>query len=132
MLNQKNIVIEGKPLSKARPRFRRHGNKVITYNSQSKEEKSLGWKLRDAYVDQEPLEGPVDLNVLFVFEKTKSKNINDYHTTVPDIDNLLKFLCDAANGILWRDDRQVARMSASKIYGESARTIITVSEIDED
>lgn len=128
-MDQKNIVILGKPLSKARPRFRRNGGSIVTYNSQSKEEKFVGWKLKEAYGKEKPLSGPVDLTVLFVFERPKSNKDDNFHVGVPDIDNLLKFICDAANGILWEDDRQIARAHTTKIYGDTARTIITIREI---
>lgn len=38
------------------------------------------------------------------------------HTTRPDGDNLEKFLNDALNGIVWKDDSQIAWMLRSKSY----------------
>jgi len=35
----------------------------------------------------------------------------------PDLDNIVKVL-DALNGLVWRDDAQVVKLSASKIYAE--------------
>jgi len=131
-MTQKNITIKGKPLAKARPRFSRQGGQVRTFNSQAKQEKVARLKLRLAYGCNDPLVGPVDLNVLFVFEKPKTRKNNELHVGPVDLDNLLKFLCDVGNGILWQDDRQVARINATKIYGEESKTIITISEIDVD
>jgi Holliday junction resolvase RusA-like endonuclease len=36
---------------------------------------------------------------------------------------------DVGNGILWYDDSQIVNISAVKIYGEQAKTIITVGEV---
>ncbi len=43
-----------------------------------------------------------------------------------DTDNLLKFLIDAANGILWHDDRQVVLLSGVKLYAEQESTVLRV------
>ena len=37
-------------------------------------------------------------------------------TKVPDIDNLAKFVLDALNGVLYADDRQLARLVLEKTY----------------
>lgn len=43
----------------------------------------------------------------------------DLHTKKPDIDNLIKGLFDAANGIAWVDDNRVASIgSVQKIYSD--------------
>ena len=36
---------------------------------------------------------------------------------------------DVGNGILWYDDSQIVNIAAVKIYGEQAKTIITVREV---
>lgn len=36
------------------------------------------------------------------------------HEKKPDLDNLAKSVLDALNGIVWRDDAQVASLSMSK------------------
>ena len=52
-----------------------------------------------------------------------------FHTKKPDIDNLLKFIMDCCSGIVYKDDCQVDRCSASKVYsekGEEPRTEINI------
>jgi len=46
------------------------------------------------------------------------------------VDNVAKTLLDAGNGILWADDRQIARLSIEKAYGPEDRTHIEVSCVD--
>ena len=55
----------------------------------------------------------------------KADRMYDYHTVKPDIDTLQKFYMDAANGILWQDDKNISKISCVKVYGENAKTIIT-------
>ena len=50
-------------------------------------------------------------------------------TGKPDLDNCVKLVCDALNGIMWRDDSQVVSMELRKFYAEIADTVVTVSEV---
>lgn len=47
-----------------------------------------------------------------------------------DVDNVAKTILDAGNGILWADDRQIAKLSIEKAYGPEDRTHIEVSCIN--
>jgi Holliday junction resolvase RusA-like endonuclease len=54
----------------------------------------------------------------------------DYHTVKPDIDNLIKGLFDAANGIAWIDDNRVAELGiVKKIYSDNPRISFEIKEI---
>lgn len=52
-----------------------------------------------------------------------SHMIKDFikHTKKPDVDNLLKALLDALNGIAYADDAQIVKLSAQKVYAETPR-----------
>jgi Holliday junction resolvase RusA-like endonuclease len=74
---------------------------------------------------------PITLSALFVFPypaslSAKKRAANPQHTKKPDADNLLKFIKDCANGILWHDDSQVNNLTARKEYGENPRTEIEI------
>jgi len=73
-----------------------------------------------------PLEGPLSVNLVFVLPRPKSRRKDVHHTVKPDLDNLIKWILDVANGILWEDDKQITSVGSTKIYGEQPRTIITV------
>lgn len=47
-------------------------------------------------------------------------------TNKPDIDNMVKLVGDALNGIVWRDDSQIVELQVSKAYAETAATRLTV------
>lgn len=52
------------------------------------------------------------------------------HTVKPDIDNLIKGLFDAANGVAWIDDNRVAELGTiKKVYSDNPGIIFEVEEI---
>ena len=128
------IIIRGAPIAKARPRFFRRGNFVGTYNSQTTEEGR--WLLEaKGQVTEYIAEGPIHLQVDFIMPVPKSTNKKFkrqvaegrvWHIKRPDLDNLVKFIFDNLNGILWKDDSQVVEIEARKYYGEMPQTILEV------
>jgi Holliday junction resolvase RusA-like endonuclease len=61
------------------------------------------------------LEGPVRVTITAFFaHKTKT----GYHTSRPDLDNIVKSILDGLNGVIFEDDAVVAEIVASKKYGE--------------
>ena len=48
----------------------------------------------------------------------------------PDIDNLLKFVMDAGNKVLWNDDCRIWRVVMEKVYSVEPGTEIIVEEKD--
>jgi len=85
------------------------------------------------YRPDTPYDIPLRLHLLFVFQRPKahyrtgkySKLLKDNapkaHTSKPDLDNLVKFVCDALNGIFWKDDSVIFSLIVEKEYGESPR-----------
>jgi len=53
------------------------------------------------------------------------------HTSRPDIDNLVKFIGDALNEILWVDDSIIYEWHVQKIYSFTPKTRIEVIPIEE-
>lgn len=72
----------------------------------------------------EPIQGPIKLSVTFYMpiplsdsKKKKAEKKGKPATVKPDIDNLLKGLFDAANGIMWPDDNAVCELvNVRKVY----------------
>ncbi len=81
-----------------------------------------------------PLDGPLELEVLFLFERPKSLPKGQaLKWTKPDFDNLEKAVADALTRAgWWADDGRVARSSCEKRYagpGQPAGAVITVTEL---
>ena len=81
------------------------------------------------------IQGPLEMNVDFIFpipqrmsKKARSAALagETYPTKKPDIDNLLKAIMDAFNGVLYNDDKQVVMVTMRKIYGEREGAVITL------
>lgn len=49
----------------------------------------------------------------------------------PDIDNYVKLVCDALNGIAWEDDNVIANMVAVKMYDDNPRTEVNIYYLEE-
>ncbi len=81
-----------------------------------------------------PLDGPVEVHVHAVWPMKgqplkKSKRPRAWKATRPDLDNVLKAVLDALNGIGYHDDGQVARATIEKLHaaqGEPAETTIEI------
>ena len=74
------------------------------------------------WADREPLDGPVEVEIVFVFERPKSVK-RDWMTVKPDIDKLVRAIFDAVSDAgVWFGDQQVVRLICQKRY---------VSELDD-
>lgn len=86
----------------------------------------VAWAARSAH-SGDPLEGPVVLRADFFVRRPKSLPKRVLHATKkPDVDKLLRALCDSLTGIVWRDDSQVVEVVATKSYGASPRVEVQV------
>jgi Holliday junction resolvase RusA-like endonuclease len=50
----------------------------------------------------------------------------------PDVDNILKVVCDALNGIAYQDDAQIVAAYINKKYSDIPRVEVTISRRGED
>ena len=61
--------------------------------------------------------------------KKRADPVNKWRASRPDVDNLWKLVGDGLNGIVWSDDARIAKATASKVYGDTAQTLIEVSPV---
>jgi Holliday junction resolvase RusA-like endonuclease len=52
-------------------------------------------------------------------------------TGKPDLDNIIKAVLDACNGILWVDDSSILRLTAMKEYAEIPELCVSVRDLRE-
>ena len=128
-----SFIIPGKPIAQQRPR---KGKGKKFYNAQSKIKIDWQWQARVEYCGP-ILDGAVDLALEFVLEPPKSwpqyrktyvVDNNRPVMTKPDLDNYVKWVLDCLQGVVYKDDAQVARIIATKRYSEKALTRIEISE----
>lgn len=110
-----SVILNGAPYSKSRPRFSRNGQTYVKKEDREAEEKT-SYDLRMHF--DEPYPGNVALACIFY--RPNFQRI--------DVDNMLKHVCDAANGIIWHDDSQVtAIVGVARHDAEDPRTVIAVA-----
>lgn len=111
-----DLIVEGQPYSKARPRVTTRG--TYTPKVQKANEEALAWQIRLA-CEHRPFEAAVEVGLIFY--RSNRQRI--------DIDNLVKQVLDAANGVAWKDDAQVTSIVARKRFdGERPRTVISIRD----
>ncbi len=124
------IVIPGEMLGKARPRVTRNG--VYTPPETRAIADIIGWSAKEK--QRAPLDGPIALQIeietvppLSWSARKKADAISGaiWPGTKPDLDNQVKLIMDGLNRIAWRDDCQVVRLAASKIYAGLAQTRVS-------
>lgn len=133
------IEVLGKPLSQPRQRHAMIGGHIRNYTPADHPVNAFKTELRTAW--SSPLiEGPCICLITAVFPRPKSKtkkrgdNPRLLHTGKPDCDNIAKAVCDALNGVAWKDDSQVCELTVSKVVAsadENARTIVTITAKDQ-
>lgn len=119
------LRIPGTPVPKARPRVLKNGMSYTPKKTADYEQ-----LVKDIYgitPHGEPLEGGLLLKADFYFPIPKSYTkaqrsaIEDGKlpkTTRPDLDNLVKSVTDALNGLAYQDDSQIIMIKAKKYYTE--------------
>jgi len=134
--------VDYKPTPLKRPRLTRIGGRPVIYDASKKEKKD--WlNLAMKYSPSKPFPGPLRMFLEFYFPRPKNHyrtgkysdqikpNAPHIHTSMPDIDNLSKFILDAMNEIFYEDDRQVVELNSHKEYcndvtNKRGYTIITI------
>ena len=119
--------VDGDPRGKGRPRFRKIGNIVSPYTDSKTRayESAIQIAAKNAMGSGIPLEGPVSVDLYIrcsvpvSYPKKRQKACyenTEMPTKKPDIDNTIKAYLDAMNGIIYKDDIQVVKVTAKKAY----------------
>lgn len=146
-MNKINFTVLGNP--KALKRHRtftkdKHGNafKFPMQVDPSKNEKKDFLVVSQRHAPARPFEVPLQLRVKCYFQRPKNhyrtgklagvlkEDAPVFHVKTPDADNLLKFVCDALNGVFFRDDSLIAHAVITKKFDESPRTEIELAPIN--
>jgi Holliday junction resolvase RusA-like endonuclease len=134
--NTIKFTIPGEPLALQRAR---HG-KGNTYDT--KANKAAKQKIRligntAMRGCSKPYEGAIKLTILFIHawpksysQKRKNQSNGFYKITKSDIDNQIKLVMDALNGIAWKDDAQVSVIHAEKVHMDrDPCTMVTIEPL---
>ena len=134
-----DFEIEGKPVGKGRPRFKRMGNFVQTYTPANTAEYEKLVRLRFQNAGGVITDKPVRVEIAAFFappKSTKKKQKAEMLANLilpmkkPDADNIAKIILDALNKIAYKDDSQVVDLSVKKCFAAEARVYVHIEEID--
>ena len=114
------------PVAKGRPRM--SGRIVFTPTKTRQFENHCKWLMRTHYKIA-PMTGPVAVKLIFALKKPKTSKRKYPDGHVGDLDNFIKAVCDAGNGILWIDDCQIVDLHCFKVYADAPAITVEFREI---
>lgn len=133
------FTVEGMVKPKERPRTRQINGHIQTYTPKGTREYELRVKAAypgfKTFTDGEYLS--VHIDAYYPIPKSTS-NANRVlmlsgrvrPTKRPDLDNIAKSICDALNGVAYKDDSQIVKLTVAKYYSDVARAEIRISEVN--
>jgi len=128
------IVVPGPVTGKGRPRFAGAG-RVYTPAKTANYETLLRWYMTEQMGDAEPLQGALNVRIAIYrrmpksWSRAKRRRLGmKMAVGRPDIDNVAKIVGDAGNGVLWRDDAQIAELTIRRLWAEEDSLVLNVIE----
>ncbi|EJW19033.1 RusA family crossover junction endodeoxyribonuclease [Paenibacillus alvei] len=132
------FTIYGDPVAQGRPKFSTAGGFPRAYDpKKSRDFKDYVKLAASEHAPDELITEPLRLEVTFYrqmpksFSKKKAVEAEEGRllpVTKPDIDNYLKAVKDALNGVIWRDDSCVTDVSMKKRYSSKPRIEISINK----
>ena len=132
------LTVEGSPVALKRHRHLRNGH---TYDP-SKADKRLFLAKAIKSAPKSPVYGPISMTLEFYVARPKAHyrtgkyshilkdNAPTWHTSRADIDNYVKLVLDALNGVFYKDDSQICHLKTIKKYSEQPRTVVQMKGIE--
>ncbi|MGF3055648.1 RusA family crossover junction endodeoxyribonuclease [Microbacterium sp. YY-01] len=131
-----SFFVPGIPVPQGSMTGRVQGKRAVIYASNEK--KLRPWReavtrmARASWLDRTQLEGPVRLDAVFVFARPATVK-RRLPSVFPDLDKLVRAVGDGVTEAgIWKDDGQVIRIVAEKVYGAAPGVHVSVSEMSAD
>lgn len=139
-MNELRVFIPGEPCAQGRPRFSTAGGFVRAYDPAksrnykayvkavcAEEAKKQGWLFNTDL----PLEVEIIAGLSIPSSKSKkwkraAVNGVEKPTKKPDADNIAKTITDALSGVIYKDDKQIIKLTVAKIYNERPGVSVAV------
>lgn len=133
------FFIPGIPIAKGRPRFVRATGRTYTPEATMAGERNIAYFAAAAMRGRPLFSDPLELHIVATYLPPKSRTRAQralpwapFRGARPDVDNILKALLDACNGVVWVDDAIVASVRVAKVYGEQPGINVTLHELSPD
>ena len=117
--------VEGEPKGKGRPRFNTNSGRAFTPQDTLSYENLVKFQYKSMNGDKYT-ENAIEVTIICYYsmpssfsKKKRDLALCEYirPTKRPDIDNIAKIILDALNGIAYKDDSQVVKLTIEKYYG---------------
>src|SRR5262245_24078214 len=96
-------------------------------------QRAIAWSARQ-WTNGGLLFGPIRIEAIFYLPQPASlprrHMTGSLPTTKPDLDKLLRCLCDALTGVVYLDDAQVTHCHISKRFAPNPHAVIVVKELE--
>lgn len=136
-----SFFVPGQPVGKGRPRAAKRGSHIQLYTPEktASYENLVATAAHGSMRGAEPIKGAchVDMDIrLMVPMSWSAKRRNQaleglvFPTKKPDLDNILKAVFDAINGIVWEDDVQAVYVQAVKRYSAVPGVHVNVKSVE--
>ncbi len=129
----KTFVVEGEIVGWQRART--NNGRYYTDPRTEAYQKQIGWAAKAAGV--QVIDAPVRLLIQAYYpmpkrmpQKHRLEALQRVRRPMvkPDIDNILKTVADALNGIAYKDDCMITDMAVSKFYADEPRIVVVIGE----
>lgn len=127
-ITEYSYKLDGPPIPLRRPKLTTFPV-PHAYDSQKQVKAESQLELRFQHGYCKLIEGPISLEITFFMKipasyskKKKDALIDQPHIKKPDLSNLIKYLEDVAQGIIFRDDAIIDKITAKKQYSDNPRT----------
>jgi Holliday junction resolvase RusA-like endonuclease len=121
MMPIRTFTVNINPVAKARPRMGKYG--VYTPKKTAAYELAILAGYRKENIGKNPIDKPIKVSINCGIKmpkswskKKKAEMWGNPHTSKPDIDNLVKAVLDALNGVAFCDDSQIYEITSRKIW----------------
>ncbi len=132
------LILNQVPVAKMRPRFKRLGSKVITFDAQKEQSRTARCLLIQEMAQISHLrllESSLSVQMTFHTpipnswsQKRRKSVLGKPDARRPDCDNYIKFYLDIMNNLIYRDDNQVTELWCEKKYSDRPRVEIFIIE----
>ena len=125
--------VPGEPRGKGRPRFTRDGHPYTDSETRAYEQKIVAYYRQQLGAFRWPDSAFISVEVTAHYPVPKGATKaalagmqagRILPSRKPDIDNVLKVILDALNGVAYKDDSRVVSISGRKIYSTTPKIVI--------
>lgn len=125
--------VPGDPRGKGRPRFTKTGHTYTDSDTKAYEQKIIAYYKKSFGGYRWPDEAFISVKVTAHYQIPKSATKAAvaamqagklFPSRKPDIDNVLKIVLDALNGVAYKDDSRVVCVEAEKVYSFTPKLVI--------